>query len=111
MFMRLSVATGVLALLGVSAAAQAQPAPVAAATQPFKASDPLKTTPNVKIFGSFRFSESLSYDADRDLIVSVNAGMAQDVVPNDGYVSLVNPDGTAHTLKWIGVTRDRKSVV
>src|SRR5687767_15724810 len=25
---------------------------------------------------------------------------------NDGYVSLVNPDGTAHTLKWIGVNRN-----
>jgi SMP-30/Gluconolactonase/LRE-like region len=36
----------------------------------------------------------------------VNAGMAQDVVPNDGYVSLVNPDGSAHTLKWIGVNRN-----
>ena len=32
--------------------------------------------------------------------------MAQDVVPNDGYVSLINPDGTAHTLKWIGVNRN-----
>jgi sugar lactone lactonase YvrE len=60
----------------------------------------------VKVFGSFRFSESLSYDADRDLIVSVNAGMAQELVPNDGYVSLVNPDGSAHTLKWIGATRN-----
>ena len=26
--------------------------------------------------------------------------------PNDGYVSLINPDGTAHTLKWIGVNRN-----
>ena len=32
--------------------------------------------------------------------------MPQDVVPNDGYVALVNPDGTAHTLKWIGVNRN-----
>lgn len=84
-----------------SAAAQT-PAPPAGT---FQAGAPLKTTPNVKIFGSFRFSESLVYDADRDLIVSVNAGMAQDVVPNDGYVSLINPDGTVHTLKWIGATR------
>ncbi len=92
------------AVLGVASLAQAQaPAPTA---QPFKAGDPLKTTPNVKVFGSFRFSESLSYDADRDLIVSVNAGMAQELVPNDGYVSLVNPDGSAHTLKWIGATRN-----
>lgn len=93
-----------VAVLGVASLAHAQaPAPAA---QPFKAGDPLKTTPNVKVFGSFRFSESLSYDADRDLIVSVNAGMAQELVPNDGYVSLVNPDGSAHTLKWIGVNRN-----
>jgi hypothetical protein len=38
--------------------------------------------------------------------VAVNAGMAQDVVPNDGYIALINPDGTAHTLKWIGVNRN-----
>jgi hypothetical protein len=48
----------------------------------------------------------VSYDAERDLYVAVNAGMPQDVVPNDGYISLVNPDGTAHTLKWIGVNRN-----
>ncbi len=97
------VQTGLAVALGVASFAHAQ---TPAASQPFKAGDPLKTTPNVKVFGSFRFSESLSYDADRDLIVSVNAGMAQELVPNDGYVSLVNPDGSAHTLKWIGATRN-----
>jgi hypothetical protein len=95
----------VFAAVASTAFAQA-PAPAPAAAQPFQAGQPLKTTPNVKIFGSFRFSESLSYDADRDLIVSVNAGMAQDVVANDGYVSLVNPDGSVHTPKWIGVNRN-----
>ena len=88
--------------------AQAAPAAPAApaASQPFMAGAPLKLTPNTKVYGSFRFSESLSYDADRDLYVSVNAGMAQDLVPNDGYVSLINPDGSVHTLKWIGVNRN-----
>ena len=66
----------------------------------------LKSTPNAKTYGGFRFAESMSYDADRDLYVAVNAGMPQDVVPNDGYISLVNPDGSAHTLKWIGVNRN-----
>ena len=47
----------------------------------------------------------MSYDKVRDLYVVVNAGISQDVIPNDGYISLVNPDGTAHTLKWIGATR------
>ena len=40
------------------------------------------------------------------MYVAINAGMAQDVVPNDGYVSLINPDGSVHTLKWIGVNRN-----
>jgi sugar lactone lactonase YvrE len=91
-----------LVFASLTSSAAQTPAPPAGT---FQAGAPLKTTPNVKIFGSFRFSESLVYDADRDLIVSVNAGMAQDVVPNDGYVSLINPDGTVHTLKWIGATR------
>jgi hypothetical protein len=102
---RFVLSASLLALTATAAFAQA-PAPAPAASQPFVAGQPLKTTPNVKIFGSFRFSESLSYDADRDLIVSVNAGMAQDVVANDGYVSLVNPDGSVHTPKWIGVNRN-----
>jgi sugar lactone lactonase YvrE len=87
-------------------AAHAQQPPAPAASQPFVAGTPLKQTPNAKTYGGFRFSESISYDADRDVYVSVNAGMPQDVVPNDGYVALVNPDGTAHTLKWIGVNRN-----
>ena len=86
--------------------AQQASAPAAGTTQPFAAGPPLKLTPNAKTYGGFRFAESISYDAERDLFVAVNAGMAQEVVPNDGYVSLINPDGTAHTLKWIGVNRN-----
>lgn len=87
---------------------QAQQAPAAAspATGSFTAGQPLQQSRNVKTYGGFRFCESISYDAGRDLYVAVNAGMPQDVVPNDGYISLINPDGTAHTLKWIGATRD-----
>ena len=95
------------AALGLVCTAEAQqPAPAPTASQPFVAGPPLKLTPNAKTYGGFRFSESISYDADRDLYVAINAGMPQDVVPNDGYVALVNPDGTAHTLKWIGVNRN-----
>ncbi len=90
----------------VQASAQQPPATPPAAAQPFAPGPPLKLTPNAKTYGGFRFAESLSYDAARDLYVAINAGMPQDVVPNDGYVSLVNPDGTAHTLKWIGVNRN-----
>jgi sugar lactone lactonase YvrE len=94
-----------LAALGGSSIAHAQQAPPAAG-QPFVAGTPLKMTPNARTYGGFRFAESIAYDPKRDLYVAVNAGMAQDVVPNDGYVSLINPDGTVHTLKWIGVNRN-----
>lgn len=75
-------------------------------SQPFAAGAPLKLTPNAKTYGGFRFAESISYDADQDLFIAVNAGMPQAVLQNDGYISLINPDGSAHTLKWIGVNRN-----
>ncbi|HEX6998627.1 MAG TPA: SMP-30/gluconolactonase/LRE family protein [Gammaproteobacteria bacterium] len=102
-----------VALLLGSALAAAQPP---SETQGFRAGQPLGTTneagvatpitDNVKVFGSFRFAESCTYDPNRNLIVVMNAGMPQDVQPNDGYVSLVHPDGTVHTTKWIGATRE-----
>ncbi|MAN76787.1 MAG: gluconolaconase [Rhizobiales bacterium] len=66
------------------------------------------TTPtdNVRILGSFHFAESCTVDTERNLIVVMNAGASQDAVKNDGYVSLLNPDGTVHTTKWIGASRD-----
>jgi sugar lactone lactonase YvrE len=104
---RVCAFASVAAVLGCAVGAGAQSAPPQA--QPpagqFVAGEPLKLMPNTKVYGSFRFSESLSYDEARDLYVSVNAGMPQDMAPNDGYVSLVNPDGTVHTLKWIGASR------
>ncbi len=82
----------------------------------FKVGDPLGTvneagvaTPisgNVKVYGSFRFAESCVYDAEKNLIVVMNAGVPQDQQENDGYVSLLHPDGSVHTTKWIGATRD-----
>ena len=74
--------------------------------EPFRAGEPLELSSNARTYGGFRFAESISYDAERDLYVVVNAGVSEDLIPNDGYVSLVNPDGTAHTLKWIGVDRN-----
>ena len=103
--MTMCIGTCVLTILFTAQLAAAQP-PAPPAGQPFAAGAPLKLTPNTKVYGSFRFAESLSYDAERDLYVAINAGMAQDVVPNDGYVSLINPDGSVHTLKWIGVNRN-----
>ena len=94
----------------VSEAETAAPPPAPAAQdpadQPFVTGEPLNLSSNARTYGGFRFAESMSYDEERDLYVAVNAGIAQDVVPNDGYISLINPDGTAHTLKWIGVNRN-----
>ncbi|WP_417387438.1 SMP-30/gluconolactonase/LRE family protein [Gimesia sp.] len=85
-------------------------------SKPFQAGQPLgavneagKFVPlsdNVKVYGSFRFAESCVYDPTRDLIVVMNAGVPQTQEENDGYVSLLNPDGSVHTTKWIGATRD-----
>jgi DNA-binding beta-propeller fold protein YncE len=101
-----AVAFTALALTAV-VPAHAQPAGAASPSeQPFVAGTPLAGGPNIKTYGGFRFGESICYDATRDLYVVVNAGIAQNLIPNDGYVSLVNPDGSAHTLKWIGVNRN-----
>lgn len=72
----------------------------------FTTGTPLKLSANAKTYGGIRFAESISYDPDRDLFVAVNAGMPQRMVENDGYITLLNPDGTVHTLKWIGLNRN-----
>lgn len=95
----------VAAFARVPATTAQQAAAPDASAQEFEAGEPLRLSKNAKTYGGLRASESVSYDADRDLYVAVNMGMPQDVVPNDGYVSLINPDGSAHTLKWIGVNR------
>lgn len=61
---------------------------------------------NVKVFGSLRFAESCTFDPAKNLILAMNAGVSEDMQPNDGYVSLLNPDGSVHTAKWIGNDRN-----
>lgn len=90
-------------VFAVPAAAQQPAAPT---DKPFVAGTPLAGGPNIKTYGGFRFGESICYDPARDLYVVVNAGIAQNLIPNDGYITLINPDGSVHTLKWIGVNRD-----
>jgi len=104
------LALGVASALFVSTGSYAQD------PKPFKAGEPLGTineagvaTPlsaNVKVYGSFRFSESCTFDPTRNLILAMNAGIDQALTQNDGYVSLIHPDGSVHTAKWIGATRD-----
>ncbi|MFT4863076.1 MAG: hypothetical protein ACI95C_002300 [Pseudohongiellaceae bacterium] len=84
--------------------------------QEFKAGEPIGSvnesgvrvpmSDNVKVFGSFHFSESCTFDPARNLVLAMNNGERGDGTENDGFVSLINPDGSVHTPKWIGATKD-----
>ncbi len=89
---------------------------VPAAAQEFAAGEPIGAlseagdwrpmSDNVTVFGSFYFSESCTFDPGKNLILAMNAGTRGDNGQDDGYVSLIKPDGSVHTPKWIGATRD-----
>lgn len=112
--MKARLALAIAATLA-GAAAVAQP-PANTAPQPFRVGGPLSATneagvvtplsSNVKVYGGVRFTESCTFDPERNLILAMNAGVPNEVMMNDGFVSLINPDGSVHTAKWIGVTRD-----
>ena len=84
--------------------------------QDFMAGEPLSSvneagvkmtmSANVKVYGSFHFTESCTFDPNRNLILAMNAGDRSEGAVPDGFVSLINPDGSVHTSKWIGATRD-----
>lgn len=76
-----------------------------------EAGDRMEMSSNVKVFGGLDFSESCTFDPDRNLILAMNAGDRSKGARPDGYVSLVNPDGSLHTAKWIGATRDGLELV
>lgn len=94
---------------------------IAANAQEFQVGAPLGTTneagvrmemsDNVKVFGSFNFSESCTFDPDRNLILAMNAGNRGEGAAEDGFVSLINPDGSVHTAQWIGATRDGLTLI
>jgi len=105
-----------IAAIWTATATLAQPPAAPAGPQPFRAGTPLGATneagqamsmsSNVKVYGSFNFAESCTFDASRNLILAMNAANPQTMAQNDGFVSLINPDGSVHTSKWIGATRD-----
>lgn len=112
--MKYLVSTMLSLLLGSSAYVHAQQA-ADQGDQPFEAGQPLgvvingEHTPmsdNVKVYGAIVNAESCVYDESRDLIVAVNRGADQDEAPNDGFISLINHDGSVHTARWIGVNRN-----
>ncbi|MBN9349339.1 MAG: SMP-30/gluconolactonase/LRE family protein [Chitinophagaceae bacterium] len=91
-------------------------------TKPYSVGNPLgisnsnggfeAITSNVKVYGGIVSAESCSYDAATGLIVVPNRGLPQSMQTNDGWVSLINHDGSVHTLRWIGVQRpdERKNL-
>ena len=105
----------------ITAAAAVWSVSCVATAQQFSVGDPLGTvneagvrmemSDNVKVFGSFHFTESCTFDPDRNLILSMNAGERGEGAAEDGFVSLINPDGSVHTAKWIGATRDGLDLV
>lgn len=58
---------------------------------------------HVKVYGAIYHAESCIYDDTRDLLIVPSQGVRQNVLQNDAWVSLINPDGTVHTSKWIGL--------
>ncbi len=66
----------------------------------------MQMSQNVKVFGSFHFTESCTFDSHKNLILSMNAGDRSEGAEGDGFVSLINPDGSVHTSKWIGASRE-----
>ena len=57
---------------------------------------------NVAVHGGIVYSESCTYDPGRDLIVAPNMGNRMNAgFHNDGWVSLVNHDGSINTLRWL----------
>jgi hypothetical protein len=63
---------------------------------------------NVSVYGAIYSAESCIVDAERGLIVVPSMGNRQNVEQNDAWVSLINPDGSVHTTKWIGIQNSRQ---
>lgn len=113
--MKKFAAPALAASLLLNQSASGQPAPSSAPPPAFEAGRPLgvtnegqytPTSSNVKVYGAIVNAESCSYERVRNLIVVANRGANQDEVPNDGFVSLINHDGSVHTAKWIGLNRN-----
>jgi len=109
-------ATAFVMVIGTGVLIAQQPPPPPAVAPPFSvgnrlglpinpaadgAFNPMST--NVKVYGAIYSAESCSYDPVRNLIVVPNRSVGQAVQTNNGWVSLINHDGSVHTARWIGV--------
>jgi hypothetical protein len=117
--LHVSGAAALAITIGIAVTAAQQPAQQPAqpqAPQPFSVGNrlglPINPAPdasfnemssNVKVYGAIYSAESCSYDPTRGLIVVPNRGVGQAVQTNNGWVSLINHDGSVHTARWIGI--------
>jgi hypothetical protein len=114
-----------LILIGISVGASPVLAQQNQETKPYSVGKPLGVfgnpasnenfqamSSNVKVYGAIYSAESCSYDEESGLIVVPNRGLPQSMQTNDAWVSLINHDGSVHTVKWIGVQRsdERKNL-
>lgn len=79
------------------------PAPVVEAPKPEEKpvpEAPKGPTPAFKT-GGFNTPESVYYDAEGDRYLVSNIGGKPTAVDNDGYISIVSPEGKVITEKWI----------
>ena len=97
------------ASLGAAQSLPAVPAPPSPTTSPGR---PLGVaaeggftaiSSNVRVYGGIVSAESCSYDPGRRLILAINRGAPANLIANDGFVSLIRPDGSVHTPRWIGL--------
>ena len=92
-------------LLAPITVAQAQhPYPVGQAlgvTTPAGNYEPMSD--NVSVYGGIVSAESCVYDGERKLILLMNMGVRLPAQSNDAWVSMLHPDGSLHTARWIGV--------
>jgi sugar lactone lactonase YvrE len=66
---------------------------------------------NVKVYGGIVNAESCAYDPVGGHIVAINRGASNNRFPNDGFISLINSDGTVHAPRWVRFTNDNGVVI
>lgn len=86
-------------------------------TESYPVGDPLGMTAdgdfepissNVTVYGSIYRAEACTYAPKRGVIVVPSRGAPQSVQTNDAWISLLNHDGSVHTVRWIGIQQPNK---
>ena len=92
-----------LLLATITIAHAQRPYPVGRALGVTNAGDFEPISDNVSVYGGIVSAESCVYDAERQLILLMNMGVRLPAAANDAWVSMLNPDGSLHTARWIGL--------